>query len=534
VRLDGRAARIGAPSPGAILRLAAPAALLLAEYLSLSLLVDFPTDGPALHVADGVRILVPVVFGAAVAGWLLEGGAAAFTATLAELPPWRPLLPLAAQLAAFAGTTALAQHLLGPGAPPLGPGALWAWLACVAATALLAVEAAVPLPWLLRRLGTRWHAPLLAVALGVLGWRAASAAEGLWSVASALTLRAVAALLRLVGAPEVDVAHRLVGLDGFTVDVAPVCSGVDGVGMVLIFQAMWIAMARERLRVGRALVLLPLGVAAALAANVLRISILVLAGASGHEALALGTFHSKLGWILFAAIALTSIAVAERWPWLQRARAGAPAAPPREAILLAPFLAALATALVTSMWTTGPLDPAYALRVLAAGGALAACRRELPSLRAPRPWPALLAGIAVGAAWCALSRGEAAPLREALFALGPGPRSAWIAARLVGAIAMAPLVEELAFRGFLLGWLLPRGPAADRPGWLRAWPAVLVSSIAFGALHPSFWLGAGAGVVFAAARLWRGRLGDAVLAHAAANGVLAAAVLLGGRFELWS
>ena len=94
-----------------------------------------------------------------------------------------------------------------------------------------------------------------------------------------------------------------------------------------------------------------------------------------------------------------------------------------------------------------------------------------------------------------------------------------------------PLVEELAFRGFLLPWLVsPDFEKVDPRAW--TWPAVILSSLAFGAIHEHWVLGTLAGVAFAAARLYRGRLSDAVLAHALANAVVAAGAL-SGRWGLW-
>ncbi len=129
--------------------------------------------------------------------------------------------------------------------------------------------------------------------------------------------------------------------------------------------------------------LLPLGAAAAVAANGVRVALLVLVGASGRPELAFGGFHSKLGWLLFVGIALASVAAAERLPLLRRAgaRGPEPALPEGAGAFLAPFLAMLATALVTSAWAAGPLDRAYGARVVAGGLALA--RRALPSAARP-------------------------------------------------------------------------------------------------------------------------------------------------------
>jgi hypothetical protein len=99
--------------------------------------------------------------------------------------------------------------------------------------------------------------------------------------------------------------------------------------------------------------------------------------------------------------------------------------------------------------------------------------------------------------------------------------------RLAGTCLLVPVVEELAFRGFLLRWLV--SPEFERiPPRAWTWWAVLLSSLGFGALHSHWILGTLAGLAFALARLRRGRLGDAILAHALANAGIAVAVLGSG------
>lgn len=394
----------------------------------------------------------------------------------------------------------------------------------------------MPIGWVARTAFERWRMPLLAIAIGVGTWRVASAAEGLWSVLSDGTLRASAVLLRLVASDvHTDAAEDLLGVGGFEVLVAPVCSGVDGIGLVVLFLAVWISLARERVRFPQVLVLLPLGALAAWVANVVRISILVLVGAAGHERIALGGLHSKLGWILFTAIALGGVALSERASWFQKpdegeghGRAGAPVA---AAPFLAPMLAALGTALVTSIWATGPVDGWYGARIAAAVGVLLLVRKSLPTPSFGWSWVAVLIGVTVGAAWVARGSSTGSVLGDALRALPPVDRAAWLVVRVIGSVLVIPLVEELAFRGFLLPWLVsPVFEKVDPRSW--TWPAVLVSSMAFGSIHENWVLGTLAGVLFAAARLRRGRLSDAVLAHAVANAVVAAGAL-SGRWGLW-
>jgi len=416
-------------------------------------------------------------------------------------------------------------------------GALAILLLGALVTALAALGTAAPVRWMAREVLRRWRIPLLALAVGVLSWRAAAAAESFWGVLSDGTLHGVACVLRhFSNSVIVDPGQDLIGVGDFEVIVAPVCSGVDGIGLVVLFEAVWISLARSRLRLPRALLLLPLGALAAWAANVIRIAALILVGASGRVELAVGGLHSKLGWILFIAIALGSVALAERVAWLQRpgavpdeAEAGVP---PAAAAYVVPLLAALATALVTSIWTEGPLDLWYGLRIAAAVAALLLMRRSLPGLSLSPSWVPALLGIAVCAIWIPFGGTEAAELAGAIGRLGQGERWTWIALRIAGSVLVIPLVEELAFRGFLLPWLVsPEFESAPPRAW--TWPAVILSSLAFGAIHQQWVLGAVAGLAFAAARLYRGRLGDAVLAHAVANAGVAAAVLLGGRWGLW-
>jgi len=518
-----------------------PVALLAIEYLTLSLLVDLPTAGPAMPVVDAIRIGFPVVLGAAAAGWLVAraSGAAALRPRIpAALPPWRPFPALALQPVAFAATAAFAARLLGQGQPSPDARRVVLLLGSGGVTALLALGVAAPLPWLAREVLRRWRAPLLALGLGVVAWRVAMGAEQLWGGLSFFTLHAAGAVLRLVAAGvTVDPAQALIGLRGFEVLVAPECSGADGLGLVVTFQLMWITLARERLRMARALWLVPLGMAAALLANVLRISSLVLLGAAGHPDLALGAFHSKVGWVLFLGIALGSVALAERLPQLRRTgkreSGGAELAELPEVATLAPLLATLGAALLTGIWASGVLDRAYAVRIAAGAAVLVLVRRSLPSLRPSRSLVPALLGAAVGVVWVAALRANGQALASELAALGPAERFAWIAARALGSVVVIPVVEELAFRGFLFGWLVgPARPGATRGGF--PWVAVLVSSLAFGAMHTSFALGALAGLAFGAVRAWRDRIGDAVVAHALANAAIAVAAVLLSRWGLWS
>ena len=112
-------------------------------------------------------------------------------------------------------------------------------------------------------------------------------------------------------------------------------------------------------------------------------------------------------------------------------------------------------------------------------------------------------------------------------------RLAWLACRTLAAVVTVPIAEELAFRGFLIRRLISVN--FDSLG-LRSftWLSLLGSSLAFGFMHGGRWVaGTVAGLLYAAVLLRRGRIGDAVAAHATTNALLAAWVLLTGNWALW-
>ena len=64
--------------------------------------------------------------------------------------------------------------------------------------------------------------------------------------------------------------------------------------------------------------------------------------------------------------------------------------------------------------------------------------------------------------------------------------------------------------------------------------AVLSSSLVFGAMHGERWVaGTLAGICYGLLIKRTGRIGEAILAHAVTNALLAAVVILKGNFQYW-
>jgi exosortase E/protease (VPEID-CTERM system) len=361
------------------------------------------------------------------------------------------------------------------------------------------------------------------------------------SVTTNLTLDTVRALLLpFVSNVVADPATMTVGTQRFTVIIADRCSGIEGMGLMLVFTAAWLLFLRREFRFPQALVLFPASLPLIWILNAVRIAALILIGHAGAPAVALGGFHSQAGWIAFNAAALGLSVGARRLRWL---RAKLPERPLPEdsagnptAAYLMPFLMILAAAML-SRAASGSFEWLYPLRFFCAAGALWLFRSKYAGLNWSFGWSSLVCGGLVFGMWLGLDRilgihpdNVAA---SALQSLSAPARISWLAFRTLGAVITVPIAEELAFRGFLIRRLISFDfDSLDARHF--TWLSFLISSVAFGLLHGDRWLaGTIAGLLYAAVFLRRGRIGDAVVAHVTTNALLAGYVLLSGNLSLW-
>lgn len=383
--------------------------------------------------------------------------------------------------------------------------------------AALAVVAALPivLPIAVVAFLDR-RAVVLASIVGVGAAFVALRFGALWPLLADATLRGVAFVLRATGVAVIEHADEaIVGTTSFVVRIDPTCSGMEGLGLMLVFVGAGLFAMRRQLVFPRAWILLPAAAALVLVLNVLRISALIGVGHAGAPELALGGFHSRAGWVGFCAVAAIVVEVARRSRWLRRTRdRGAFDAP--AVAYLAPVAALLAGKLVVPP-VSADGELAYvvsaiacaATLVLVRGAALREFVRSTPGIEA------VAVGVAVYLVWRAF--GSSAPAE-------PFTATTW-SVHFAVSVFLIPVVEELAFRGYLMRRLFARhfegAAAAAAPVW-----AVIVSAFVFGAAHERFVAAVFAGLAFAFVYRRRGRLLDAVVAHAVANALIALEILL--------
>jgi exosortase E/protease (VPEID-CTERM system) len=441
---------------------------------------------------------------------------------------------LALHVPSVAGLWWLSARIFAPAGPPGGRAAAWLSLWGLAALATTVSALAAALPGDARRSRALW--PLAAgAAIGLAAWTAGHASARLWWPLGPLTLRAVGLVLgALLDDPVVDPSQALVGSKRFPVEVAPSCSGLEGVGLMAVFLGAYLLLARDRLRFPRALLLLPLGLVAAWVANVARLVLLVLVGTFVSEEIAAGGFHAKAGWIFFCAVALSLVLVVQRAGFFAREPDDSGLDGPAAAYLL-PFLVLVATSLLTGL-VTSHLDLLYGARVLTVVPVLVALRRSYGDLAWSWSWTAASGGIAAAVAFVALAPAPP-PLalegwQQEWGRLPAWGRLAWLAARIVGSVLVVPVAEELAFRGFLLRRVVDRDFTSVPPG--RFSPlALIVSSAAFGAIHSGWRGGTVAGLVYGIVQVRGNSVGHAVLAHAVSNAAVALWVVAFDRWWLW-
>jgi CAAX prenyl protease-like protein len=126
-----------------------------------------------------------------------------------------------------------------------------------------------------------------------------------------------------------------------------------------------------------------------------------------------------------------------------------------------------------------------------------------------------------------------AGLPVALADLSAPRREGWIACRAAAAIVTVPVVEELAYRGFLMRrWLSAEFETV--PFSAVRWPQLLLTALLFGLAHGSMWVpGVIAGVLYGAVLIRTGRFGESIAAHATTNCLIAVCVIVGGQWQLW-
>jgi exosortase E/protease (VPEID-CTERM system) len=411
-----------------------------------------------------------------------------------------------------------------------------AWLLCGASASAALFAGLAPFPVWARAARNHRAVLLYAIAPAVATIIAINLSQSLWKPAAKVTFDLVAISLKpFLPDLSVDPASLILGTGRFAVMIAPVCSGLEGVGLMLIFCSAWLWFFRREYKFPRALIVVPVALTLTFLLNTVRIAVLVLIGDAGYPNVAIVGFHSQAGWIAFNAVAFAVAIVSRHSPWLRRPAPGRDESAVTEnptAPYLVPLMAILAAAMIAHALSAG-FEFLYPLRLIAGALALWIYRHRYHQLA--WTWRGVVVGSLIFAMWLIFDRffNTPHPMSDSLSQLSAPARWSWIVCRTMAAIVTVPICEELAYRGYLMRRFVSRDfdtlAFRDVP-----WPALAAASIVFGISYGGLLVpGIIAGAAYGILAIRTNRLGEAIAAHATTNALVAAAVLIFDQWQLW-
>jgi CAAX prenyl protease-like protein len=190
----------------------------------------------------------------------------------------------------------------------------------------------------------------------------------------------------------------------------------------------------------------------------------------------------------------------------------------------------------------------YLAKLLLAGWLLLLARSAISELRWNLSWEAIVVGCGVFVLWVGLD-----PLLQRLGWVASYPKlnlsglpwnplatfgsaslAAWffIAVRIFGSSILVPMLEEVFFRSFLYRYI-ERVDFLSVPLARFSWRPFLFTAVIFGIEHKEWLAGILAGFAFQILVCRKGRIGDAITAHAITNFLLGLWVVGNREWHFW-
>jgi len=144
---------------------------------------------------------------------------------------------------------------------------------------------------------------------------------------------------------------------------------------------------------------------------------------------------------------------------------------------------------------------------------------------------AMLAGLLVFLVWI-LPYPAWAGVNNHAQVMGLGQDGLWMSSRLIGAVIIVPIMEELFWRSLVMRWI-------DDKNFLNFSPsnvsllALVISSVVFASAHHLWLAGLFAGLTYGALYIRCKNLWVPIVAHAVTNGVLGIWVMNTGNWQYW-
>ena len=178
----------------------------------------------------------------------------------------------------------------------------------------------------------------------------------------------------------------------------------------------------------------------------------------------------------------------------------------------------------------------YPVKTIAVAVALWFFRKEYEELRRNFSILAVVVGLVAIAIWIGIDSfypkfSQAMPFDPTTIG-SVAQRNLFLAFRVVGAVIVVPLMEELFWRAFLIRWLINEN-FKSVPVGAFTWLSFAVTAGLFGAEHTEWLAGLICGVLYNGLYYKRKDVFSCVVAHAVSNAALAAWVLSRGDWKFW-
>ena len=361
-----------------------------------------------------------------------------------------------------------------------------------------------------------------------------------WGSMTEFTLASTKTLLELFYDDIIfDASQNTLGIETFWVHIAPVCSGIEGAVLAVSIAAIYLYLSRQYLKLPHALILLPLAVIISITLNIFRVTALIILGAEISPALAVGGFHSVAGWIAAVIVALLIVFVFSSWRWIQKT--------PTDGLqkhttssdsnlahaIIVPFVIFAGTTLIAKVFAD-EFDYFYPVKLALTAGAILYYWKLYIITLPERIFEALAVGTLVAALWILMVPADDlanANISAILAAMPLWALIGWGTFRLLGFWVLAPILEELVFRSYLISRLSGQDISNIYKPVFSMF-ALIVSAILFGLLHNAWLAGIIAGVLFALVRFRSNSITNCMAAHSSANFLISLWALYTGNWSL--
>ena len=338
------------------------------------------------------------------------------------------------------------------------------------------------------------------------------------------------------------------GTQRFHTGITPDCSGYEGVTLISILLLGYCYIQRSTLLISRSILILPIAIFGMFFLNSIRIVVLIAIGHFYSPELAFNGFHTVGGWLNLLIVLILSLWALNRFQIFRKE-----VKPDSHVSIsigynsfLFPLVALISGSLITRIFTPD-FQWLYPIPIAIAAAFIFSIRS---TLRSTLIYPSILsavAGVVVFVFWIDLipvDNEQSLHFFEQIQEAPIWASLSWLLCRIIGAILIVPISEELAFRGFML-------PSLERffnsvlthqaltkyisinAKLMSIILALALTALFFGILHSDILAGTVAGLFYGLVYLKRRNLMDAIMAHGVTNALLAINVVYFGNWSYW-